>query len=991
MKIIGFGSKTAPNGDGGTGLSLSEMPEGYAADDYAIAMWSQDAENAFTLTWSGATTVRNTTGNGASILMAYKKLTASETPPSAKSASTTEETNHTLIVVRGLAGTSVLDTSAVDSSHSSGTDHHVAGITTSTNNCWVLHYHISDGDTWPFVSPEFMLIDPPPSVNGVSYSSCFWTYQKTAGAADRPHVYLSKTDGALCISAAFKCSTTNEPARLGSAPTTIINPLAFGDTTGDFNGGVFDPTASLTSGQINSTAFNYDNAPQESGGYPSPLSTYQGSRFESPSAANNPEYWGLGWSHTEIDLSSKAWVIHAQPTVAGEELQIDSASVGGLTFGLRSDSGGASSGPAFRFWKFSGINALPAPGFLQAYVAQVDNTSLALSTDGTFESDRVDGIVAALKRQGSSTVSRFQASSARALETIQVVGGYSSEPAMLSTLADGLKASAVMTVSNQLGGSTAQYSGRQSVQIGDGSSNCFFADPNSSFEFAPLSSGRIQNNRVAADFNSWDTYLAAGNTADYRNMVFGGPAGWPFTFNASTSSSATYHIGTVIGAAPVLQAVTLTTGGTWINCGEITHNGANFTAGAIFDGCTDTQQITLTGSTEAALQSLLDNYANCLFKNGSTYAITISYTGTGDISIVGPSNLTFSNNGTADLFYTSTNASALTFTPGSGAGSPSTAFGGSATGVTVDSSTPLTISSPNLPDNTFYEFFNITQDAVLVTGTVSGGSGASYTTTIGAGLSVEDSDQIELRPMYHVSGTYKEPDTGHDGPAIVQQASAGSNIVFLTEMVDWDALNTWGHDSGTLSEFSTDLVNIDIDLDDADGISQRTRIVAYWAGEILTTAAGIRDFWGAYTVESAASIKQNVNVVDVLLHNVASLNILFNDDTVRYYRSDGSNPYDTSGNSIFMHYNGTPHTVDTGSGGFSSADRADLQAAKASAATSASNTSSIPTATEIVDEWETQSQADPTGFLVNVKEVNSVEIIGTGEDADRFRTAGSSS
>jgi len=29
-----------------------------------------------------------------------------------------------------------------------------------------------------------------------------------------------------------------------------------------------------------------------------------------------------------------------------------------------------------------------------------------------------------------------------------------------------------------------------------------------------------------------------------------------------------------------------------------------------------------------------------------------------------------------------------------------------------------------------------------------------------------------------------------------------------------------------------------------------------------------------------------------------------------------------------------------------------------------------PTATEIVDEWETQSQADPTGFHVNVKEVN---------------------
>ncbi|MEK0326481.1 MAG: hypothetical protein QQN63_12345, partial [Nitrosopumilus sp.] len=34
-----------------------------------------------------------------------------------------------------------------------------------------------------------------------------------------------------------------------------------------------------------------------------------------------------------------------------------------------------------------------------------------------------------------------------------------------------------------------------------------------------------------------------------------------------------------------------------------------------------------------------------------------------------------------------------------------------------------------------------------------------------------------------------------------------------------------------------------------------------------------------------------------------------------------------------------------------------------------------PTAAEVVNEWETQSQADPTGFHVNV-----LEVSGTGED-----------
>jgi len=41
-----------------------------------------------------------------------------------------------------------------------------------------------------------------------------------------------------------------------------------------------------------------------------------------------------------------------------------------------------------------------------------------------------------------------------------------------------------------------------------------------------------------------------------------------------------------------------------------------------------------------------------------------------------------------------------------------------------------------------------------------------------------------------------------------------------------------------------------------------------------------------------------------------------------------------------------------------------------------------PTATEIVDEWETQSQADPTGFHVNVKEVNDTAQTANDNGAD---------
>lgn len=46
------------------------------------------------------------------------------------------------------------------------------------------------------------------------------------------------------------------------------------------------------------------------------------------------------------------------------------------------------------------------------------------------------------------------------------------------------------------------------------------------------------------------------------------------------------------------------------------------------------------------------------------------------------------------------------------------------------------------------------------------------------------------------------------------------------------------------------------------------------------------------------------------------------------------------------------------------------------------NTTTPPTVSEIVDEWESQSQADPTGFNVNVKEVNGTAQTANDNSAD---------
>lgn len=50
--------------------------------------------------------------------------------------------------------------------------------------------------------------------------------------------------------------------------------------------------------------------------------------------------------------------------------------------------------------------------------------------------------------------------------------------------------------------------------------------------------------------------------------------------------------------------------------------------------------------------------------------------------------------------------------------------------------------------------------------------------------------------------------------------------------------------------------------------------------------------------------------------------------------------------------------------------------------TDGANTTTPPTASAIVNEWETQSQADPTGFHVNVKEVNGTSQTANDNGAD---------
>jgi hypothetical protein len=129
---------------------------------------------------------------------------------------------------------------------------------------------------------------------------------------------------------------------------------------------------------------------------------------------------------------------------------------------------------------------------------------------------------------------------------------------------------------------------------------------------------------------------------------------------------------------------------TFTDCKRVAMNGADLSGGCIIDASTDTtSSITpLTAATQAALQLLLDDIANCEFTNNPV-AIRIEYTGATSPT-VNFDAITVSGN-TVDLHFNATNAVQLTANMQNGSNITTTAISGSATGVTIANDITATI------------------------------------------------------------------------------------------------------------------------------------------------------------------------------------------------------------------------------------------------------------------------------------------------------------
>lgn len=102
-------------------------------------------------------------------------------------------------------------------------------------------------------------------------------------------------------------------------------------------------------------------------------------------------------------------------------------------------------------------------------------------------------------------------------------------------------------------------------------------------------------------------------------------------------------------------------------------------------------------------------------------------------------------------------------------------------------------------------------------------------------------------------------------------------------------------DGSTVTEFSADYPNIQIDISDPDGVTSVKRIYA-WLRYIETTTSGISQWFNSISADDESNYKIYVSIIDLKLDNTSATPVRIIDG--RLYRDDNSTVIASTSNSI---------------------------------------------------------------------------------------------
>jgi hypothetical protein len=493
----------------------------------------------------------------------------------------------------------------------------------------------------------------------------------------------------------------------------------------------------------------------------------------------------------------------------------------------------------------------------QAYIVTIDptNATVYAKSAGTINLAAITRVFVAMHETSAANAVDLRVSAIYAVsKPMAFTCGSAAVPLNVLSLSDHTSSLSIIAGLNPLS---------HCVQLGDGVTKTYvnmFGDAmTSASTYAINNFGPQYQSNIGSGTQRWGVKPSANCTMILPSVVKSTVA-TRFTVDPASSISAIYDTSSqIIGCAPIWKTGIPATG--LLFDSDLTVDGK----GAAFVGCTFRKAV----ATAIKFDSSGASATSCAFTStGTGHAIEIAATGTYDLT--GTTVSGYGADGTPDAVVYNSSGGAVTILR---AYADAALTVRNSAGSTTAIQNPAVYATATCLTGSHVILRNVTQGTWLYNNTLVGTSFSLQVTPAMA----DNGDVFELRVSK----------LGYRDFTSQGIFNAGAGAPFLPSQPVDTLYAALGVDGASVGEFSMDIPGLKILANDPDGRTQKRRLAA-WMRYIVTLDDGARYFWGTLTLEDEGNGRLNADVLDLLVNNVGTTQILFTDNDYQLYRSDGA-------------------------------------------------------------------------------------------------------
>jgi hypothetical protein len=275
------------------------------------------------------------------------------------------------------------------------------------------------------------------------------------------------------------------------------------------------------------------------------------------------------------------------------------------------------------------------------------------------------------------------------------------------------------------------------------------------------------------------------------------------------------------------------------------------------------------------------------------------------------------------------------------------------------------ISIANITSGSRLQIYNVTTSTEIYNGVISGTTYSYAYLSSGGVISLGDSIRIRLA---YISKLPYEAFGVATAIGVDDYATQLDDTIYISNAINGSAV----------TELAADYPNVQIDSNDADGVTDVKRIYA-WSCYNQTTSSGIANMFGAIVAEDTVNYKIKTALVNLKFDNIISTPLLVTGG--RIFRDDGSTVIATTSNSIQL----DPDKAYIVTSGGSGATASDIWSYSARTLTSASSPSASSIATAVRTELTTElARIDVATSTRNAVEPDNTSITAIKTKTDNL-------